>query len=250
MLTLVLCLRSVASRQWKVMCCTPCKALRKEQLTSSSTSLICFYLIFSDVVVKMRVLLYFRWRILQAVTADSDNKDTPVERVTELSVKFLQKRMVAKVPCTRLRISGDGQYLAVGCSDGSVTVWSTSSLSQVQRFAHHDLPVTGLSFAPHRVLASERGERTLALLASCSADNKMVVMHLRSKYYPTPTVHTHSFVFSVSVSHAPSLHLALLVVPVVEGSLLQSILLAIVVIAILSVLAIFSFDISQLLRVY
>lgn len=96
-------------------------------------------------------------------------------------MKVLQKRMVAKVPCTRLRISGDGQYLAVGCSDGSVTLWSTSSLSQVQRFAHHDLPVTGLSFAPHRVLASERGERTLALLASCSADNKMVVMHLRSK---------------------------------------------------------------------
>lgn len=125
-----------------------------------------------------------------------------MERVTELSVKFLQKRMVAKVPCTRLRISGDGQYLAVGCSDGSVTVWSTSTLSQVQRFAHHDLPVTGLSFAPHRVLASERGERTLALLASCSADNKMVVMHLRSKYYHH-CVHPYVYVCLARAHNSP-----------------------------------------------
>lgn len=117
------------------------------------------------------------------MTSETKEKQqsSPDERITELSVKLLQKKMVAKVPCTRLRISDDGQYLAVGCSDGSVSICSTRSLSQIKRFAHHDLPVTGLDFAPHRVVMSERGDRTLALLASCSADNKMVVMRLQSK---------------------------------------------------------------------
>lgn len=102
------------------------------------------------------------------------------ERITELSVRVRRKRQVASVPCTRLRISADGQYLAVGCSDGSVTIVSAGSLSAIQKYAHHDLPVTGLTFAPQRVLLSERGERTQALLASCSADNKLVIMRVQS----------------------------------------------------------------------
>jgi WD40 repeat protein len=153
------------------------------------------------------------WEIIQAV-ASADPASDRNERITELSVRMRRKRQVASVPCTRLRISADGQYLAVGCSDGSVTILSAGSLSAIQKFAHHDLPVTGLTFAPQRVLLSERGERTQALLASCSADNKLVIMRVQ------------------------------------KGSLVVSILIAVVVLLILAILILFSHDISHMLHMY
>lgn len=126
-------------------------------------------------VVNINNCFIFRWELVQAISSE--------ERVTELSVRPVQKREIAKVPCIRLRISADGRYLAVGSSDGSVSVYLAENLRKVQSFAHHDLPVTGLSFAPQRVVLSEAASsgNVVALLASCSADNKMVIMQVKSK---------------------------------------------------------------------
>lgn len=84
-------------------------------------------------------------------------------------------KTAAPVPTTRLRISDTGTYLAVGASDGSVTVFYAEnlgkvwivdwiivlyrvSISKVQGWSQHDLPVTGLSFAPQSLSQLQPGK--------------------------------------------------------------------------------------------
>lgn len=65
-----------------------------------------------------------------------------------MNAYYVKSKPIGKVPCTKLCQSLDGQYLAVGGSDGRVTVVDSDSLAEVQSFEAHDLPVTGLCFAP------------------------------------------------------------------------------------------------------
>jgi len=81
--------------------------------------------------------------------------------------------VVAKVPSTKLRLSEDGLYIAVGTSNGEVVVFSTETMAKVKSLQCHDLPVTGLGFAPFPVVHSSG---YAANLTSCSADNKMVTI--------------------------------------------------------------------------
>lgn len=85
----------------------------------------------------------------------------------------IRKTVVAcRVPSTRLKINDSGDFLAIGASDGSVLIFRSRDLlkvshasklfflsTSVSRFAYykiskfscHDLPVTGLGFAPTEV---------------------------------------------------------------------------------------------------
>jgi len=76
----------------------------------------------------------------------------------------------SKVPSTRLKINAAGNLLALGTSDGSVHFFKTKTMKKVSSTTQHDLPVTGLGFAPDR----EDG-----LAVSCSADNKMSSMYMK-----------------------------------------------------------------------
>ena len=83
-----------------------------------------------------------------------------------------------RVPSTRLKASDSGEYLAVGGSDGSVTVFRTdgSRLERVSCDICHDLPVTGLGFAPQGAAYSLVGAPEMVV--SCSADNKIAAIKL------------------------------------------------------------------------
>jgi hypothetical protein len=98
-----------------------------------------------------------------------EGEDVPLRTAVNVSVS--RTMMVVKVPSTRLKICDSGTFLAVGGSDGTVAVIDVETFQIVSTTQCHDLPVTGLGFAPtstaKRVGAQE-------LLASCSADNKLV----------------------------------------------------------------------------
>ncbi|KAJ1430816.1 WD40-repeat-containing domain protein [Ochromonadaceae sp. CCMP2298] len=80
---------------------------------------------------------------------------------------------VSAVPCTLLKMESEGSYVAVGGSDGTVAVFDTKTLRALSRRREaHDLPVTGLDFAPP-ALALSLGLQ--AVVVSCSADRKLVV---------------------------------------------------------------------------
>jgi hypothetical protein len=67
---------------------------------------------------------------------------------TALKVVPLCVGLASSVPCTRLRIDETGTYLAVGASDGVVAVLGANDLRTVASYPCHDLPVTGMWFAP------------------------------------------------------------------------------------------------------
>ena len=82
-----------------------------------------------------------------------------------------------RVPSTRLKASDSGEYLAVGGSDGSVNVFRTGSkFEKVSCDICHDLPVTGLGFAPQGSAYSLVGAPEMVV--SCSADNKIAAIKL------------------------------------------------------------------------
>lgn len=71
------------------------------------------------------------------------------------------------MPCTKLAINDTSEYIAIGSADGSVFVYSLKSLFLMFSKLIHDLPVTGLSFAPSKI--AERNNCAV-VLQSCSAD--------------------------------------------------------------------------------
>lgn len=99
-----------------------------------------------------------KWELVQAV------------RTGTLVVNPKGCVVASKVPSTRLKISENGDMLVLGASDGSVTAFDAESLRKVTSVVCHDLPVTGLGFAPTKCAAGI-GKR--AVVVSCSADNKM-----------------------------------------------------------------------------
>lgn len=110
-----------------------------------------------------------RWKVLVKNGADPK---------TEVKVIVTPNKVlhVSKTPATRLAISGDGLFLAVGCADGTIHVFRThTSLVRYTYFTCHDMPVTGLAFAPSH-LATRAG--AVALVASGSADNRFAIMPL------------------------------------------------------------------------
>ncbi len=91
-----------------------------------------------------------------------------------LNVVPVKALYISKMPVTRLAISNDGLFLAVGDADGVVHILRTqTSLTKYTYFKCHDLSVTGLAFAPTKIAAKAGA---VALLASASADRKLAVM--------------------------------------------------------------------------
>jgi len=105
--------------------------------------------------------------------ADGEGEEFPAPVRTAVNVSVSRTMLVVKVPSTRLKISEGGDYLAVGGSDGSVTVIDVEGFQTVSTAMCHDLPVTGLGFAPK---STAKLAGTQELLASCSADNKLVTI--------------------------------------------------------------------------
>lgn len=112
---------------------------------------------------------------------DKTNKsDAKADEAQIIRVQYTPKKKieVVKSPSIRLSISDDGKFLAIGSSNCSVAVLDATTLKKIRSFMHHDLPVTGLSFAPAHLVVKEGLQ---AMLASCSADNKLVIMRIQSR---------------------------------------------------------------------
>ncbi len=137
--------------------------------------------------------MFIRWgiekKVEEAVKSDkvsttkpANNGDPiadPADDLPKVSINvfYQRKKLIHKVPSTRLDMSENGKYIAVGASDGSVAVVTTEKLSEVKRVVCHDLPVTGLGFAPQHITAEKE---LLFMLGSCSADNKLNIIKLKA----------------------------------------------------------------------
>mmetsp|Transcript_30612 Transcript_30612/g.33447 ORF Transcript_30612/g.33447 Transcript_30612/m.33447 type:complete len:428 (-) Transcript_30612:87-1370(-) len=105
----------------------------------------------------------------------SDKKEQ--SKTTTVLVTFYDKKKeVHKVPSTRLAMSEDGKYLAIGASDGSVSVVEVEKLKEVKKVSCHDLPVTGLGFAPQHLTKEKELD---FFIATCSADNKLNLIKVK-----------------------------------------------------------------------
>lgn len=92
-----------------------------------------------------------KWSLEQRISKNS--KDETTVAVSAVPTKMIT---IGKVPAIRLCISSSSPHIAVGSSDGVVTLLKTENLAKVKSFANHDLPVLGLEFAPSG-LALETG---------------------------------------------------------------------------------------------
>jgi hypothetical protein len=111
-----------------------------------------------------------RWKVEQNAKDGGDSSPQSFD----LKVIPAQAVYVTKTPATRLTISSDGLFIAVGCSDGTVHIYRVATtLSKYSHFMCHDLPVTGLAFAPSTVAAKAGA---VAMITSGSADNRFAVM--------------------------------------------------------------------------
>jgi ABC-type multidrug transport system fused ATPase/permease subunit len=116
-----------------------------------------------------------------------EESDEEEEEDFALISYYQKKKEIHQIPSTRLRESEDGAFLAVGGADGTVAVVTSEDFQEVHRVTCHDLPVTGLGFAPFDI-TKEKGQLLFikctflisllflelkVLLATCSADNKL-----------------------------------------------------------------------------
>jgi len=99
------------------------------------------------------------WNFEDAASAGNDNGV-----VSPVPIKVV---VASKVPATKLAISESGDYIAVGASDGSVSIFSGANLRKISSKVLHDLPITGLKFSP-----------VANIIASCSADNKCSIARI------------------------------------------------------------------------
>jgi WD40 repeat protein len=86
--------------------------------------------------------------------------------------KYVQ---ASKIPSTRLKLNDTGTLLALGTAEGEVVIFNADNLTKVSTKVCHDLPVTGMGFAPSQ-LAVDIGKR--ALVVSCSADRLMATLQI------------------------------------------------------------------------
>lgn len=111
-----------------------------------------------------------RWR-LEVITPRAP-KDA-----LSIHPKLLQYTEVSPVPCTKLRVSPCCQWIAVGSSDGNLYAYHVQEgrlrLVRIVR-GLHDLPITGLTVLPGQSLEDVH-------IVTCSADNKLNVVHVSSK---------------------------------------------------------------------
>lgn len=84
-----------------------------------------------------RLILFFdRWG-LEKKKGDSINKEKDKKEEEEINEKIIlvafpeKKKEVHKVPSTRLSISEDASYIAIGASDGSVALVKSDTLQSV-----------------------------------------------------------------------------------------------------------------------
>eukprot|EP01039_Chlorochromonas_danica_P005965 gene5965-6569_t len=80
-----------------------------------------------------------------------------------------------KFPCSKMALSEDGQYLAVGVADGHLQVYRSDSLARIANIACHDFPITGIAFAP---LSMIQDENVQTIIATCSPDRNFNVIRL------------------------------------------------------------------------
>lgn len=129
---------------------------------------------------------YFHsWNIEIKQTEHTQEKNNDKDQDTFVNAYYVKSKLVGKVPSTKLCQTEDGQFLAVGGSDGRITVIDSVTLkevrilifpsfcrlssllillyNQVKSLEAHDLPVTGLCFAPNDV-ANGVGKRNNTLL--------------------------------------------------------------------------------------
>lgn len=88
--------------------------------------------------------------------------------------------IVAKVPCTRLCGSSQHKRLAIGASDGSIIVINYDGIKLVKTLVQpcHELPVTGLSFAPIEAILHTKYDD---IVISCSADYALCMIPVHGK---------------------------------------------------------------------
>lgn len=106
-----------------------------------------------------------KWKLEQTGT----EKKKKLEAIPEKYV------LATKIPSTRLKINDSGSLLALGTAEGQVVIFSTENLSKISTKVCHDLPVTGMGFAPSQ-LAADIGKR--GLVVSCSADRLMATLQI------------------------------------------------------------------------
>lgn len=114
-----------------------------------------------------------RWTFKQVDNVDNISDGDETKASIALEAVPSKVVVVAKVPSTKLRLSDDGKYIAVGTSSGEVVVLDSESMNKLKVMQCHDLPVTGLGFAPYPII---HGSGYTAVLTSCSADNKMITI--------------------------------------------------------------------------
>ena len=95
---------------------------------------------------------------------DSTNDGSEVNPVP------LKVIVASKVPAIKLAVSEDNEFIAVGISDGSVSIFN-GALKKISTKVLFDLPVTGLKFSP-----------VSNILAACSADRKCVIARISAPY--------------------------------------------------------------------
>jgi hypothetical protein len=100
---------------------------------------------------------------------------TTTEIVTTVKGSVETAVHVCAAPAIRLAVSGSGLFIAVGASDGACYVYSAPSMRKYGRYLCHDLPVTGLVFAPESVAIQHAVPE---VLSSCSADNRLAIIPL------------------------------------------------------------------------
>ena len=129
------------------------------------------------------------WKLVRRVVPLVDEK-TPVSAPKERSgrkepnmqevLKFEEQLRVpvSNYPASAFSLSGDLSTIAIGDTDGSITLLSTTTFKPVKHWANvHDLPVTCIAARPLPVgLAGEQKYGVTVDAVSCSADNQMVFL--------------------------------------------------------------------------
>eukprot|EP00903_Cladosiphon_okamuranus_P012539 g11742.t1 len=98
-------------------------------------------------------------------------------------------------PATSLSVRGDGTRLAVGNVEGTVLVYRLPGFAKVMEYPAHDLPVTGLGFAPREAGVALGGYDLLA----GSADYKITLFKSQGSVVKLASRQTLAFLWSLIV---------------------------------------------------
>jgi WD40 repeat protein len=91
---------------------------------------------------------------------------------TAMQLTYSRRLRLYKYPSTSLKMSENGDYLALGNIDGTVTIIDVETFQRVSTTKCHTAPVTGVSFAPDATAAVHGVQE---VVASCAGDNKLVM---------------------------------------------------------------------------